>query len=72
MLGTILYETANILFELGKLGYNCVEYSLGYLYGDDKRNDYRDEYIELYRKRLEQLESRLEQLEREKQMKDSK
>ncbi len=64
MIGIIIYEAADILFHVGKIGYNCIEYSLGILYGKQEEcHDYRVEYVELYRKRLEELEKRLAKLE---------
>lgn len=72
MIGIILYEAADILYHVSKIGYNCVQYSVGLLYGAGNEHErhheqYRVEYVELYRKRLEALEKKFEELVAEKQ-----
>lgn len=71
MLGILIYETADVLFHFGKIGYNCISYGLGLLYNKNEP----DKKIELenatksYEARIEKLEKRLEQLEQERKQK---
>lgn len=65
MIGLILYETADIVFHVSKIGYNCVLYGVNMIYGNEKlKEDKHNEENVDYRKRIEELEKRLEHLER--------
>jgi hypothetical protein len=67
MIGIIIYEAADILFHVGKIGYNCIEYGLSIIYGkQEESREHNNEYVELYIKRIEELEERLKKLEEDK------
>lgn len=64
MLGILIYETADVLFHLGKIGYNCISYGIGLMYNkNEPTKEIELDNIKSYEARIEELEKRLEQLE---------
>lgn len=70
MLGILIYETADVLFHFGKIGYNCISYGLGLVYNkNETTKEIELDNIKSYEARIEELEKRLEQLEQERKEK---
>lgn len=69
MLGIIIYEVFDILYHVGKLGYNCIDYGVSIVYGK-KQNEHLNSLINqeenMYLERIIKLEKRLHELENEK------
>tara|TARA_Y100000780_G_C13692883_1_gene420266 strand:- start:5598 stop:5810 length:213 start_codon:yes stop_codon:yes gene_type:complete len=66
MLGIIIYEIFDVLYHVGKIGYNCVDYGISTIYNrkpyDEIKNSL-DMEGEMYLERIIKLENRLRKLE---------
>jgi len=64
MLGIIIYEFADVIYHIGKIGYNCVNAGISVFYKKDYSAIIKVDKVDLYRRRLEELEERLKSLEK--------
>ena len=59
VLGFILYETVDIIYNIGAMTYNGTNYLYNWYYGIEDEKILKDKEIEMLRLRLEILEKRL-------------
>jgi len=64
MLGILVYEVADIIYHLGKIGYNCISSGASLFYKKEENDTLYVDKIDLYRKRLEELEERIKSIEK--------
>jgi len=65
MLGFILYEAVDVVYHIGKLGFNGIYYTYKYYKGDDNSNDksYIDDTDISDKERIRKLEEKIKLLE---------
>jgi len=60
MLGVVLYEAIDLVYHIGKIGYDGTKYIYNWYYAIDENKDDKEVEITNMKKRIEQLENLVE------------